>query len=43
MRQAISKNTANDNGLEHRPSQIIVSNGFQHSCYNAILATWNRA
>ena len=28
-----------DNGLNYKPSQIIVSNGAKHSCYNAILAT----
>ncbi|MCX6976305.1 MAG: pyridoxal phosphate-dependent aminotransferase, partial [Verrucomicrobia bacterium] len=28
-----------DNGLDYKPSQIIVSNGAKHSCYNAILAT----
>lgn len=39
LRQAISEKFANDNGLEYRPSQIIVSNGAKHSCYNAILAT----
>ncbi|MEO5753855.1 MAG: pyridoxal phosphate-dependent aminotransferase [Chthoniobacterales bacterium] len=39
LRQAISEKFANDNGLEYRPSQVIVSNGAKHSCYNAILAT----
>ena len=39
LRQAISEKLAADNGLEYRPSQIIVSNGAKHSCYNAILAT----
>ena len=39
LRQAISEKFANDNGLEYRASQIIVSNGAKHSCYNAILAT----
>ncbi|MBA2435545.1 MAG: pyridoxal phosphate-dependent aminotransferase [Chthoniobacterales bacterium] len=39
LRQAIAEKLANDNGLEYRPSQIIVSNGAKHSCYNAILAT----
>jgi aspartate aminotransferase len=38
LRQAISEKFAADNGLEYRPSQIIVSNGAKHSCYNAILA-----
>jgi aspartate aminotransferase len=38
LRQAISDKFASDNGLEYRPSQIIVSNGAKHSCYNAILA-----
>lgn len=39
LRQAIADKLAADNGLEYRPSQIIVSNGAKHSCYNAILAT----
>jgi aspartate aminotransferase len=39
LRQAISEKLAADNSLEYRPSQIIVSNGAKHSCYNAILAT----
>ncbi|MEO7167310.1 MAG: pyridoxal phosphate-dependent aminotransferase [Spartobacteria bacterium] len=39
LRQAISDKFATDNGLEYRPSQVIVSNGAKHSCYNAILAT----
>ncbi len=38
LRQAISDKFAADNGLEYRPSQVIVSNGAKHSCYNAILA-----
>jgi aspartate aminotransferase len=42
LRQAIAEKFANDNGLEYRPSQIIVSNGAKHSCYNAILATCER-
>jgi len=39
LRQAISEKFKNDNGLNYKPSQIIVSNGAKHSCYNAILAT----
>ena len=39
LRQAISEKFQADNGLTYRPSQIIVSNGAKHSCYNAILAT----
>jgi aspartate aminotransferase len=39
LREAIAKKLADDNGLEYRPSQVIVSNGAKHSCYNAILAT----
>ena len=42
LRQAIADKFAADNGLEYRPSQIIVSNGAKHSCYNAILATCER-
>lgn len=39
LRQAISEKFAADNGLTYRASQIVVSNGAKHSCYNAILAT----
>jgi aspartate aminotransferase len=39
LRQAISEKFKADNGLDYKPSQIIVSNGAKHSCYNAILAT----
>jgi aspartate aminotransferase len=39
LRQAISEKLEKDNGLSYKPSQIIVSNGAKHSCYNAILAT----
>jgi aspartate aminotransferase len=39
LRQAISEKFAADNHLTYKPSQIIVSVGAKHSCYNAILAT----
>jgi aspartate aminotransferase len=39
LRQAIADKFQNDNKLTYKPSQIIVSNGAKHSCYNAILAT----
>ncbi len=39
LRQAIADKFLEDNGLTYRPSQIIVSNGAKHSCFNAILAT----
>ncbi len=39
LRQAIATKLLTDNKLEYKPSQIIVSNGAKHSCYNAILAT----
>ena len=39
LRQALSDKFKADNGLDYKPSQIIVSNGAKHSCYNAILAT----
>ncbi len=38
LRQAISAKFAEDNGLDYKPSQIIVSNGAKQSCLNAILA-----
>src|SRR6201997_2851724 len=39
LRAAIAEKLAADNGLTYRASQIIVSNGAKHSCYNAVLAT----
>jgi aspartate aminotransferase len=38
LRQAISEKFKNDNGLEYKASQIVVSNGAKHSCLNAMLA-----
>src|ERR1700694_6158347 len=39
LRQAIADKFLIDNGIDYKPSQIIVSDGAKHSCYNAILAT----
>jgi aspartate aminotransferase len=39
LRQAISDKFKADNHIDYKPSQIVVSNGAKHSCYNAILAT----
>jgi aspartate aminotransferase len=39
LRQAISDKFKADNGLDYKSSQVIVSSGAKHSCYNAILAT----
>ena len=39
LRQAIAEKLEADNQLTYRASQIVVSNGAKHSCYNAILAT----
>ena len=39
LRQALADKFKADNGLDYKPSQVIVSNGAKHSCYNAILAT----
>ena len=39
LRQAIAEKFLADNGIDYKPSQIIVSNGAKHSCHNAILAT----
>jgi aspartate aminotransferase len=39
LRQAISEKLEADNQLTYRPSQVVVSSGAKHSCYNAILAT----
>lgn len=39
LRKAIADKFARDNGLTYKPSQIIVSCGGKHSCFNVILAT----
>src|ERR1051325_7460772 len=39
LRQAIADKFKRDNGLNYKPSQVIVSSGGKHSCYNVILAT----
>jgi aspartate aminotransferase len=39
LRQAIADKFKRDNGLSYKPSQIIVSCGGKHSCYNVVLAT----
>jgi len=41
LRQAISEKLKNENSVDYKPHQIIVSCGAKHSCYNAILATCN--
>ena len=38
LRAAISEKFKRDNGLDYKPSEIIVSNGAKHRCFNAILA-----
>ncbi len=39
LRQAIADKFKRDNGLSYKPSQIIVSCGGKHSCFNVIMAT----
>ncbi len=39
LRQAIADKFKKENGLNYKPSQIIVSCGGKHSCYNVIIAT----
>ena len=39
LRQAIAEKHKKENGLDYKPSQIIVSCGGKHSCYNVIIAT----
>jgi aspartate aminotransferase len=39
LRQAVADKFLTDNGIDYKPSQIIISDGAKHSCYNAILAT----
>ena len=38
LRAAISEKFKRDNGLDYKPSDIIVSNGAKQSCFNAIMA-----
>src|SRR5216117_1236156 len=39
LRQAIADKFKRENGLSYKPSQIIVSCGGKHLCYNLIIAT----
>jgi len=39
LREAIADKHKRENGLTYKPSQIIVSCGGKHSCYNVIIAT----
>jgi len=39
LRQAIADKHKRENGLSYKPSQIIVSCGGKHSCFNVIFAT----
>ena len=39
LRQAVVDKFKRDQGLDYKPSQIIVSCGGKHSCFNVILAT----
>ena len=39
LRQAIADKFKRENGLSYKPSQVIVSCGGKHSCYNVVLAT----
>src|SRR5688572_4538468 len=38
LRQGIADKHKRENGLSYKPSQIIVSCGGKHSCYNIIIA-----
>ena len=39
MRGAIAQKLKRDNHLDYKPSQVIVSSGGKHSCFNVIIAT----
>jgi aspartate aminotransferase len=39
LRQAIAEKFQRENGLSYKPSQIIVSCGGKHSCFNTVIAT----
>ncbi|MBG90046.1 MAG: aspartate aminotransferase [Verrucomicrobiales bacterium] len=38
LRQAVADKFKRENGLEYKPSQIVVSCGGKHSCYNIMMA-----
>jgi aspartate aminotransferase len=38
LRQAIADKFKRENGLDYKPSQVIVSSGGKHSCFNVIMA-----
>ncbi|HEX3027830.1 MAG TPA: aminotransferase class I/II-fold pyridoxal phosphate-dependent enzyme, partial [Clostridia bacterium] len=38
LKECICKKFKNDNGLDYKTSQIIISNGAKHSIHNALLA-----
>src|SRR5580704_9699109 len=37
LREAIAKKLKEDNGLDYKPSQVVVSNGAKQSIYNALM------
>jgi len=37
LREAIAKKLKDDNGLDYKPSQVVVSNGAKQSIYNALM------
>jgi aspartate aminotransferase len=39
LRQAVADKLKRDQGVDYKPSQIIISCGGKHSCYNVIMAT----
>ena len=39
LRAAIAEKLKADNGLDYKPSQVIVNCGAKHSCFNVLLAT----
>ncbi|MEI8063085.1 MAG: pyridoxal phosphate-dependent aminotransferase, partial [Verrucomicrobiota bacterium] len=41
LRAAIAEKLKTENGLDYKPTQVIVNCGAKHSCYNAIIATCN--
>lgn len=41
LKEAICNKLLNDNNVEYRPSQIVISNGAKHGLYNALMAICN--
>lgn len=41
LKEAVCRKLANENKIEYKPSQIVISNGAKHGLYNALMAICN--